>query len=38
MPLNEIQDLVIDFLFENRVVKALSIYKGDDTKVSIVIK
>lgn len=38
MPLNEIQDLVLDFLFENRVIKSLSMCKGDDTKVSIVIK
>lgn len=38
MPLNEIQDLHIDFLFENKVVKTLSMYKGDDIKVSIVIK
>lgn len=38
MPFNEIQDLVLDFLFEDRVLKALSIYKRNDTKVSIVIK
>lgn len=32
---NEIHDLVIDFLFENEVRKALNVCKGDDIKVAI---
>lgn len=35
MCFNEIHDLVIDFLFENEVRKALNVCKGDDIKVAI---
>lgn len=35
---NEIHHLVINFLFENEVRKALNVYKEGDIKVAIIIK